>query len=145
MDAVPEQLLVRVLVDPHPPWLHDPKSTHGGFSFDDHRELLHEIPHRSERGTRMTENDEPGVLVRREVEDLGEVDIQCDEASVFRLTSSGEFDVSDTAEGLLARCRDMVSTVHERITPTRIHVLVELESHDATSMGRTRSRVSSAA
>ena len=69
------------------------------------------------------------------------------EASLLRATQRSDLPISGAFEELLGRRGNIVTSFDERLAPTGIRVLVELETQlqDAMSMGSTRSRVISAA
>lgn len=134
-------------MDPESSGLDDPEPSHGGLPLDRDGELPHEIPHPRESGSGMPHDDQPRVLSRGEVQDLGEVHVEGDEGALLRATGLGDRMVSHPQERLLESGRNVVTGFLERLPPARIQVLVELEPQlqEARSIGSTRSRVISAA
>ena len=134
-------------MDAEPSGLDDPELAHGRLPLDRDREESHEIPHPCEGRAGMPQDDQARVLLRRVVEDLGEAQVDRDEASLLCATQCRDLTVSRAYEGLLGSRGHVVSSLDEGFPPAWIRVLVELETQaqDAMSIGSTRSRVISAA
>lgn len=95
----------------------------------------------------MSKYDETREVLWRKIQQLGEIQIRCDQAAPLAPISRGNRFVLRTLKIFIKDSRNIVAGCYERRLPTRIAILVKFEPHCqvVTSIGRTRSRVISAA
>lgn len=105
--------------------LHDPQSADRRFLRDRMNDLLNEPLHPCQGGMWMTQYDETRGMLRRKIQELGEVKIYGDQAPLFSLAGCGvilstlQIFIEDRAHG--------VPGPNERRLPAGITIFVELE------------------
>lgn len=127
--------------------LHDPQSVDRRFLRDRMNDLLNESLHPCQGGMWMTQYDETRGMLRRKIQELGEVQIYGDQAPLFSLAGCGDRVILSTLQIFIEDRAHGVPGPDERRLPAGITILVELELHCqvVTSTGSTRSRAISAA
>jgi hypothetical protein len=95
----------------------------------------------------MPQNDDAGELFGRVVDDLSEVLVGSDKTPTLALADLADHRIVRATKILFGDSRDVVPSAFERLPTFGGQVLVELKPHlyEATGIGRTRSRVISAA
>jgi len=134
-------------VDPDATWFHDPRPPHQGLLLNGEGDLPNQTPHPAQGGAGVPQDDQSGMVFRRVIENLSEVQINRDQAASEPSTRVGKRRIVHAVERLLPGRGHRVPRLLERLSPSRVGILVQLEAERQllTSIGSTRSRVSSAA